>query len=265
MRRHPISLASGVVSECGPEETVAAALAGGFDAVGLWVEPDKWTRDTTRAVKTALANQIPVLDVEVIWIRPGPDNPDHFRALDIGGELGAANALIVSSDPDPHATTAKFRRLCEHAAPMGIRAALEFMMFTEVKTVHQALAVVRAADHPAAAILVDPIHLSRSRGTIADVAGVPARYFTYAQFCDATAEIPDADDSQALIRDAVDLRLLPGEGVLPLAELLQVLPAAIPLSIELRSKALRDAHPDPHERAGVVARATRAFLAQHAA
>jgi hypothetical protein len=37
---NPISLASGVVPEFGPVETIRAARDGGFDAVGLWVAPD---------------------------------------------------------------------------------------------------------------------------------------------------------------------------------------------------------------------------------
>lgn len=42
MNRHNrlIAMASGVVPECSPPETVEAAAKGGFDAVGLWVEPE---------------------------------------------------------------------------------------------------------------------------------------------------------------------------------------------------------------------------------
>lgn len=36
---NPISLASGVVPEFGPVDTIEAARAGGFDMVGLWVDP----------------------------------------------------------------------------------------------------------------------------------------------------------------------------------------------------------------------------------
>jgi hypothetical protein len=45
------------------------------------------------------------------------------------------------------------------------------------------------------------------------------------------------------------------------AEMYKALPPGIPLSIELRSKALRDGFPDPGERAKVVAEATRRWLA----
>lgn len=64
---NPISLASGVVPEFGPVETIRAAQFGGFDAVGLWVDPETWTDTTTREARAALADTgLPVVDVEVI-------------------------------------------------------------------------------------------------------------------------------------------------------------------------------------------------------
>lgn len=257
---HPISLASGVVPEFGPEATAAAALAAGFDATGIWVEPEQWTAATTRKVRECLRGQIPVLDVEVVWIRPGPDNPDHFRVIDIGAELGAANVLIVSSDPDFAATTEKFHRLCEHAGACGLHAALEFGVFTEIKTLGEALDILARAARENAALLIDPLHLSRSGGAPADVEKVPKRLFSYAQFCDAPAAMPDRNDAKAIIEEAVDLRLMPGEGALPLVSLLAALPEHLPLSIELRSRALREIYPDANGRARALAAATRNFL-----
>lgn len=107
----PIGLASGVVPELSPPATVAAAAAGGFDLVGLWVEPADWTAETTRAVRGRVADAgLSVIDVEVIWIKPGPLDPDHLRILDVGGDVGAAHALVVSSDPDAGATPPSSRR-----------------------------------------------------------------------------------------------------------------------------------------------------------
>ena len=52
-----------------------------------------------------------------------------------------------------------------------------------------------------------------------------------------------------------------GEGGLPLTDLYRALPEGIPLSIELRSKRLRDAFSDAGDRAKAVATATRRWLA----
>lgn len=256
-----ISLASGVLPEFTPPQTAAAAAAAGFDATGIWVDAESWTRRTTRETRARLAEAaMPVLDVEVIWIRPGPDDADHFRILDIGAELGAANALVVSSDPDFGAAADKLGRIVDHAAAAGLRACLEFGLFTEVKTLADALDVIHRCGRPEAALLVDALHLDRSGGAPADLSLIPSARFAYAQLCDAPADRPDRSDPRAIIEEALDLRLMPGDGALPLVAFLEALPANLPLSIELRSKALRDAYPQAADRAAAVARATRTFL-----
>jgi sugar phosphate isomerase/epimerase len=144
-----ISLASGVVPEFGPLETIEAAAEGQFDAVGLWIEPPRWTPQLMRDVKRALTDTgLELLDVEVIWIKPNSDMSDHKRCLDIGMELGAKNVLCVSSDPDPGATAARLSELCTHAEGGGIRVALEFGIFTEVRTIGAARAVLDDVGHP---------------------------------------------------------------------------------------------------------------------
>ncbi len=256
-----ISLASGVVPEFGPVDTIKAAAVGGFDAVGLWIEPPSWTAETTRDCAARLVDAgLELLDVEVVWLKPGAADADHLRCIDIGVELGARNVLVVSSDPDMGATATKFAQLCEHARPAGMRVALEFGLFTEVRTIADALAVLDRVDDPTAALLIDPLHLARSGGVPADVARVDPRRLPYAQLCDAPAVGASPADPDAILVEAIDGRMQTGEGSLPLAALVDALPRDLPLSIELRSKALRDAYPDAGERAAATARATRAFL-----
>ncbi len=166
----------------------------------------------------------------------------------------------MSSDPDLGATAEKLAALIDHAAPAGIRVSLEFGAFTEIKSLAMALEVLQRTGRDDAGLLIDPLHLSRTGGAPADLAGLPPRRFAYAQYCDATATGPSVSDVKAIIDEAVDGRLLPGEGALPLGPLLDVLPAGIPLSIELRSKALRDGWPDPTDRARKLRETTEAFL-----
>ena len=259
-----ISLASGVVPECGPVETILAARDGGFDAVGLWVEPANWTAETTREARAALADTgMPVLDVEVIWLRPDTRLDDHKRVIGIGAALGAQNVLCVSSHPDAATTIAELAALCHHAEGAAMRVALEFGIFTEVKNLNAAMAILDAVGHPLRALLIDPIHVDRSGTRLAEIAAVPHALLPYAQFCDAPGQRPDPADFAAIIRDAIDLREQCGEGVLPLAALREALPHGIPLSIELRSAALRDAFAHPSLRAAAVAQATRRWLAAH--
>lgn len=258
---NPIALASGVVPEAGPLETVLAAAAGGFDAVGLWVDAGQWNAATTSELRSALADtSLPLLDVEVIWLKPDSSLDDHRRVIDIGAALGAANVLCVSSDPDHGATADRLAALCRHAESSGMRVALEFGIFTEVKNLAQAMAILDRVAHPLRALLIDPIHVDRSGSAIADIARIDPALLPYAQFCDARAQRPDPEDFDAVIADAIDLREQCGEGALPLAALLEALPRGIPLSIELRSRALREAFEHPALRAKAVADATRRWL-----
>ena len=257
-----LSLASGVLPEFSPVQTAAAAVAADWPAVGIWVDPAIWTAAVAAEVRARTADAgISVLDVEVVWLKPGADDPDHFRIIDAGAAIGARNVLVVSSDPDPQATSAKLARLSRHAAPCGLQISLEFAAFTEVRSLAAALTILDSPGCENVGLLIDPLHFARTGSLPDDLRGIAAGRFHYAQFCDAAANGPSAQDVPAIIEEALDLRLAIGAGGLPLASLYELLPAQLPLSIELRSKALRDGYPDPAERARALLQSTRAGLA----
>lgn len=260
-RTHPLALASGVMPEATPQQLVEAAAYAGFDFGGMWMEPDQWTDGTTRAVAAALrATGVRLLDIEVVWIKPGPPNPDHLRIVDVGAELGARNVLCVSSDPDTSATRDKLGMLIERGGRNGIRVNLEFGLFTEVKTLHQARALLSQVDGPAAGLLVDSLHWQRSGGTLTDIEGIPHRWLSYIQLCDAPLPGADPRDPAAILAEAIDGRLPLGHGGLPLREIIERLPDRLPIGVEERSKPLRDAYPDLNERARAVFGTSKAFL-----
>lgn len=156
MSERVLALASGVHDGnppiVSPADMVRIAADAGYNSVGLWVAPgENWHAPTSAEVGSALRETglIP-LDVEVIWIQPGgkPD-PIHHKIIEIGGEIGARNCLIVSSEPDRELTKNLYEDLCEHAQRAGMRACLEYMAITEVKTLDDALEIVTAVDHPA--------------------------------------------------------------------------------------------------------------------
>ena len=241
---------------------VSAAAAAGFDAAGIWVEPERWEPSTTRSVRKRLADTgLRVLDVEVLVL--GQDVPDGAldRSLEIGAELGARYALVIGTDPDAARTAERFGRLCERAAAGGMRLALEFMRFTAVRTLADALGIVRAAGHPAGAVLVDMLHLVRSGGGPEDLLGIDSELLPYAQICDAKAASP-GEEVGLLVNEALNGRLLPGDGALPIEEILARLPTGCPLSCEVLSSDLHQRFPDPEARARAVGDSTREFLAR---
>lgn len=257
---YPLSLAAGNVQEFDPADMVSAAQTAGFDMTGLWIDMEKWTAATTREVKSRLADgQVSVLDVEVVWIQPGEPDPAHQAAIEIGGDVGAQFVLIVSSDPDRSATKKKFELLCEHAAKAGLTAVLEFLPITEIKSLDDALDVITDVAHPSSGILVDTLHLIRSGGSAEALAKADPSLFPYCQIADAVATLPEMTH-EAILAEAVDGRFLPGEGALPLRDMMAALPRDIPVSPEIRSLALREQYPDITDRANAIFRASRPFL-----
>lgn len=257
-----LSLASGVLPEFSPLQMARAAVDGGWPAVGIWVDMTTWTPAIATQIRAVTGDAgIRILDVEVIWLQPGADDPDHFRIVDAGVSIGAENVLVVSSDPDPQSTAFKLARLAQHASLGGINISLEFAAFTEVRSLAAAQGILETPGCERVGLLIDPLHLARTGGTPADLAKIDPARFHYAQFCDAAATGPAAQDVPAIVDEALDRRFLIGAGGLPLSELSTVLPAGLPLSIELRSKALRDSYPDPTERARALLQSTQAGLA----
>ena len=86
-------------------------------------------------------------------------------------------------------------------------------------------------------MLVDTLHFSRSGGIPAHVAQVDPALFRYAQICDASPDMPGPGDTPRLMREARTGRLLPGEGALPLAELVAAFPDTLPLAVEAPCRA----------------------------
>lgn len=262
MSDHLLSLAAGVVTELAadPATFVEAAAAGGWPACGVWFDPASWTDDTTREVRRRLDDTgIQPVDMEVIRIGSGEDHGE--RLVDAAAEVGASNILCISSLPDPAATADRLGELSRRAAPAGIRVCIEFMVFTTVKTLADAVTVVEQTGETNAGILVDALHVFRSGTTLAQVAAADPALFPYAQWCDAPAE-PPGTETRDYITDALDDRSAPGEGALPIAAFPALFDASVPMSMEVRSKALRDGFPDPTERAAHLLKACQSALAK---
>jgi sugar phosphate isomerase/epimerase len=154
-----------------------------------------------------------------------------LRILDAGVRLGARAALVICNDPDEARLVDRFAAVCAAAGERGLRACLEFMIFSSVRTLADVLRIVQRTAHPAGAILVDALHLQRSGGTPAEVAATPSRLLPYAQLCDASL-LPVRPPERVALTEARTGRLLPGDGELPLRSLVHALPEGAALAVE---------------------------------
>ena len=261
MSRRSISLSAGVCPELAPSPAtfVSAAAEAGWPLCGVWFDPDSWTSATSAEISRRMdSSAITALDMEVVRIGARDDHGE--RIVDAAASVGAANILVVSSDPKPGRTAERLAELCERAAPANIRVCLEFMRFTEVRCLSDALEVVALADQANAGVLVDTLHVWRAGDTYDDVAAVDPRLVPYAQWCDAPP-IPIGTDNASLLTDALDDRLCPGEGGLDAAAFPGLFGPEVPMSLEIRSLDLRTRFPDPVERSRHVLAATERALA----
>lgn len=249
---HILSLAAGTLPEFQPPEVAEAAGLAGFTHVGFTIEPEKWNDAALAQTKAAIArHNLKVLDVEVLWIPEGGKLDDsHKLIIDAGLELGAPNALVVSAEPDKERTAQALHQLCEWGAASNMRIALEFLMITAVQNMDDALEIVDRVDHPAAALLIDTIHFQRAGHTPDDLRKVDPHLLPYSQICDGNRECQP--DFEHYLEDAIDLRSVPGEGEMPVYEVMNALPMDIPLSLEIRSKDYREKYSNPIDRAKVI-------------
>src|SRR5262249_60131702 len=89
---------------------------------------------------------------------------------------------------------------------------------------------VGAAAQRKGRVLIDALRLARWGGTPLEVARLEPKWLAYAQLADARGRRPATH--QALRDEARAGRYLPGDGELPLAELLEALPADLPVAVE---------------------------------
>ena len=249
--RRQLSLAHLTVLDTTPPELVTVAAAAGFRTIGIrltatpsvGVPPYDVLSDgpMLRETLRRLADTgVSVLDTE--FLRFEPEHPVGVPEgfLEVSARLGARNVLVMSAEPEEARTLERFGELCDRAAVYGLHVNLEFAVYTGVRTLAHAARMVKESRRSNASVLIDALHFSRSGGLPAHVASVDPALFRYAQICDAGPDMPGPGDTPALVREARTGRLLPGEGVLPLAELVAALPATVPLAIEAPNRATAD-------------------------
>jgi sugar phosphate isomerase/epimerase len=266
---HRLSLAHLTIDRADPFELIEAAAKAGFDSVGLRVisaagapaRPSLAGNSGLIARVEAFLVQsgVDVLQVNSFWITREATAGDFPPVLDAAARLRARNVLVVIADPDLGRARMRFAECCAAAEPLGIGIALEFQSYSPIGTVAQAVQFVETIGHANAGIVVDALHLHRSGGSPTDLAGVPPERLLFAQLCDAPARKPLPE---ALRQEARAGRLYPGEGELPLFELMNALPKDIALDIEVPCE--RVAHLPPMEQAQLAAEATRRFLSAYA-
>ena len=253
--------------DAAPLELIAAAAAAGYDGVGLRLNaspglpfhPVLGNAPLVRDIRRALDDAgLEVLDVYSFYLQPATDVRDFAPALELGAALGAKYVLTMGDDPEWPRLADNFGRFCDAAARFGLACAVEFAVMRPLASLAQSARLIAESGRSNAVICLDPLNFVRGGGVPAEVKALDPGLFPYAQISDGVLG-PGEPDAAALGRMGPNQRRLLGEGVVPVAAILDALPEGVPLSVELPPA--KGARPPAAEWARVTAENVRRFLA----
>lgn len=257
MSHPPVGIGHLTMLDVAPPEWVTLAAEAGFDAVGLRAaaaapgeEPWPMAPGSPMVAETLRRTGdtgVQVLDVEIIRLTPQTTAAEHLPLFETGAELGARFVNVIAFDPDLDRTRDTVAALAEAAAAYGLRPSVEAMPYSAVRDLKEA---VRVVDGSGAGLIIDPLHLHRAGDTADQVHALDRALISYYQLCDAPLAPPSglprpdrlprgqAAGTGDLLLEARTARLLPGDGELPLADVVAAVPADLPVSVEAPNLAL---------------------------
>lgn len=246
MKPEDVSLAQLGLSDEGPVAMIDAAASAGFGAVGLPLKSGALRPLHTEIVGNApLVREIlaacretgvGIFDVEALVLGHLPP-PDALRELlDVAATLGASRISCLGYEPSKGRGDLQGDEavddLCRLAGEFGLRVCVEFMAFRSINSLARAVDVIGQSG---AGVVLDALHVQRTGATVSEIVALPPGIVSHLQICDAAGTAPPHDK---LAEEARGGRLLPGEGVIPLTEIIAALPKGTPMSLEIPTQAL---------------------------
>ena len=232
---NPIVLAPTSLPLAKPLEYVDAAAKAGYDGIGIrlfaspdvgypYFEPIAGNEPLVRDLKSAISGSgLKVYDVLSYYLQPAMDIDSMLPSMDLAKEIGADYVLVIGDDPDWVRQRDNFGKFCDEAASRGLVVAIEAPVGQrKINTLPKALDLIAESGKQNAVICLDPFHFWRAGHSPEMLKEQDPRLFPYTQ-------IDDGVDTEGAPPRG---RRGPGQGMAPLGEILDALPAGIPLSLE---------------------------------
>jgi len=227
------------------EEKIAATAKAGYDGIELWVDEmmkyekdGKSLDDLGKRIKDA---GLEVPNIIGIW-NAMPEDPaakeklieDAKRRLAASAKVGARHIAAIPApdrpDMDVRWAAARYAELVDLGKPFGVGVALEYGSYLKgIHTLGQSAAIVMEAGRPEGSIIADTFHSYNGRSSWEGVRFLAGAIYAVWHVNDVPKE-----PGPGQLKDAD--RIYPGDGVLPLAQLLKDLWAGGfrgPLSLEM--------------------------------
>lgn len=172
------------------------------------------------------------IDVDLVYpfTLTGRSQPAAFRpALETAAWLGSRAVNVLLYDREPARRAEKFAEFCTLALEYGLQVVIEFFPASQVRTLAEASDLATRVGAPGrVGVNVDLLHLARSGGSIAELAGA-ASTVLYAQICDGPADC----DAQYRDFESTSQRLIPGSGALDVTGFAATLAPRVRMSVEV--------------------------------
>jgi sugar phosphate isomerase/epimerase len=145
-------------------------------------------------------------------------------------ELGIRRINVVSMDPDLSRTFDEYAELAGLALAEGFEEVVcEFAPVMSIRNLQMAVDLVRHVGRPAFRLMIDTMHFGRTNGKAAELAALDPALIGYVQLCDVPLIATDPD----YLHEATCDRKTPGEGELPLYDMLAALPRDVVVGLEV--------------------------------
>ncbi len=193
---------------------------------------------------------------EGFLVRPGTDIGDAAVDMDVMCELRVPRVNLLSLESDLTRGFDQCATFAELADARGLQATLEFLPGLPIGDLPTALAAVRHVGKSNFRVLIDTMHFFRSGSKVADIAAIGPNQIGYVQLCD----VPLVSKHANYADEARFERMCPGNGELPLFELLCALPPDLIMGLEVPMLGQAEAGVSPNHRLSTCVEATRELL-----
>jgi sugar phosphate isomerase/epimerase len=245
-------------------QRLAAARAGGFDAISLWgrdyaaAHAEGWSDSDIVAMLGD--HGLAVAEVDPAWWWPPgaaevqipPDlhtqrifsfrENELFTVADAVGARSLNAVDIFGGSWSLDDAAGAFAALCDRAAEHGLLVQLEFLPWSRIPDLEAAWHVVRTAGRTNGGLCLDAWHYFRSGSEGRLLRAIPGSRVIGLQLCDAPAA-PEPNAMEATLT----ARRLPGDGELALSSLLsdlRAIDAVAPVGVEVFSEELDRLEPE---------------------
>jgi sugar phosphate isomerase/epimerase len=196
---------------------------------------------------------------EGLLIAPGVDVRSYAADLDIMAQLQIPRINTVSLEPDRARTFDQLAVLTEVAADRGIVTSVEPVPGLTIADLPTAMAAVEHVGREEVSLLIDTMHVARSGAGPDELRALPAERIGYVQLCDVPLR---STKEYRYAEEAMYHRMAPGEGELPLADMLAALPGDCVVGLEVPMLSRAEAGLSAYDRLLPCIQSARSLLAQ---